>query len=161
MKILDSDEHGRLVISKEANEELTLIENEKKSLQSREKELRSQILDAMIANNIDKTQTTNFIFTQLIPKDNIKFDVDRFLLIEHSDIIGFCTTFEESKHFDEEKFKEDNPELYKKYVKTNITPNVNVDKLKKKLPDVYKKYVSTTTSNRPVSLMIRAKKDKE
>ena len=158
MKIFETNEDGRLTVSKEAATRLQEIGNQITALNDEESLIRHEILEGMVANNIEKCTSCNMTFTQVMPKSKGIFDADSFLLNESEDVVKCFTTFEESDEFDVENFKQENPEMYERYTKKNIIPIVDVKKLQKTLEPVFKKYYSETPSDKPSTLRISAKK---
>lgn len=158
IKIFETNEEGRLTVSKEAAMRLHEIDNEVTALNDEENLIRHQILDGMVANNIDRCSSCGLTFTQVMPKAKGLFDTDNFLLNESEDVVKCFTTFEEQEEFDFETFKKENPEVYKKYTKQIIIPTVDTKKLQKTLEPVFKKYYSEEPSNKPVTLRITSKK---
>ena len=146
IKIFEEDENGRLTVSKAAAARLKQI---------------NEISDEMSENHIDKCSQEGMTFTQVMPKAKGTFDVDNFLLHETEDVVKCFATFEEESYFDEEAFKNENPELYKKYVKTNIIPNVDTKKLQKALKPVFDKYWHEEPSDKPSTLRITVSKKGE
>jgi len=158
IKIFDKDEKGRLTVSKAAVSRLKQISEISDELSKEENSIRQSILNGMVENHIDKCTQDGMTFTQVMPKAKGTFDVDNFLLNETEDVVKCFTTFDEESYFDEEAFKNENPELYKKYVKTNIIPNVDTKKLQKTLQPVFDKYYHEEPSNKPATLRITVKK---
>ena len=158
IKIFETNEEGRLTVSKEAAIRLQEIDSQITALNDEENYLRHEILDGMIANNIDRCSSCGMTFTQVMPKAKGTFDTDSFLLNESEDVVKCFTTFEETEEFDIETFKKENPEMYKKYVKQNIIPTVDVKKLQKLLEPVFNKYYSEIPSDKPSTLRITIKK---
>lgn len=150
--------NGRLTVSKDVVDRLNNISSTINELNDEELYLRRSILEGMVANNIDKCNSYGMTFTQVMPKPKANFDVDSFVLNENEDIVKMFTEFEEESHFDEETFKKENPELYQKYVKTNIIPHVDTKKLQKTLEPIFNKYYSEVPSDKPSTLRITSKK---
>jgi len=157
-RILEFNEHDRLTVSKEVALRLKEISSITNELSTEEKDLRKQILDSMLENHIDKCETCGMTFSQVVPKAKGDFDVDNFMLNESEDIVKCFTTFEEETYFDEEAFKKDNPELYAKYIKSNIMSNVDITKLEKTLTPIFNKYYHEVQSDKPITLRIGTKK---
>lgn len=158
LKIFEKDENGRLTVSQATVQRLNEIDEQVTALNDEESLIRHEILDGMIQNQIDKCSSHGLTFTQVMPKAKGTFDTDSFLLNESEDIVRCFTAFEEEDEFDIDKFKAENPELYKKYVKQNITPIVDTKKLEKTLTPVFKKYWHEIPSDKPTTLRIAAKK---
>lgn len=158
MTMLETNEEGRLTVSTKVATKLQEIDNQIKALNDEESFIRHQILDEMVANNIDRCSSCGLTFTQVIPKAKGVFDTDNFLLNESEDVIKCFTNFEENEEFDIEKFKIENHELYEKYTKKNIVPIVDTKKLQKTLEPVFKKYYSETSSDKLPTLRITTKK---
>lgn len=158
IKLFEEDSNGRLTVSEEAASRLQQISSEIAALSNEETFIRHHILDGMIANNIERCSSCGLTFTQVNPKPKGEFDVDSFLMNESEELVKCFTTFEETKTFDEEAFKADNPELYEKYVKTDIIPTVDIKKMEKVLEPTFKKYWHETPSTKPVTLRISSKK---
>lgn len=158
LNILDTS-NDRKTISDEVSKRLSEIDAKIDELSKEKNELRKNILDAMIENNIDrcvcKDGTT---FTQIIPSKIIDFDKDAFVMNEPEDVVKCFSTFEEHNTFNEEKFMNENPELYKKYSDSSIETIVDTDKLSKTLPTIYRKYVTEKESNKAISLRVGKKK---
>lgn len=158
MQIFEKNENGRLTVSKATVARLNEISFIIDELNDEELYLRRSILEGMIENNIDKCSQEGMTFTQVMPKPKATFDVDSFLLNESEDVVKCFTTFEEQEEFDFEKFKEENPEVYKKYTKKNIIPDVDTKKLQKTLQPVFNKYYHEEPSDKPSTLRITFKK---
>lgn len=158
IKILEVNENDRLTVSKDVVLRLKEINNITTELSNEEKDLRTQILDSMLANNIDKCESCGMTFSQVVPKSKGTFNTDEFMLNESEDVVKCFTTFTEESYFDEETFKKDNPELYEKYVKRNIIPLVDTSKLEKTLTPIFNKYYTEIQSDKPISLRIGTKK---
>lgn len=161
IKIFEEDENGRLTVSKAAAARLKQINEISDEMSEEESFIRNSILDGMVENHIDRCSQEGMTFTQVMPKAKGMFDVDNFLLHETEDVVKCFATFEEESYFDEEAFKNENPELYKKYVKTNIIPNVDTKKLQKTLKPVFDKYWHEEPSDKPSTLRITVSKKGE
>ena len=158
IKIFEKDENGRLNVSQATVQRLKEIDEQVNTLNDEENFIRHEILDGMIQNQIDKCSTSGMTFTQVMPKPKGTFDIESFLLNESEDVVKCFTTFEEEDEFDIEKFKAENPELYKKYTKTNIIPTVDTKKMEKTLTPIFEKYWHEIPSDKPVTLRITTKK---
>lgn len=158
MNIIEHDENDRLTISKEASSKLSKLMSDISSLKAEESELRKEILEEMIANNIERCTVEGLSFTQVQPKPICFFDEDAFLLNEHESITKIFTNVEEVKAFDEERFKTEQPDLYNQYLKSDIQTHVMTDMLQKALPTIFKKYYSETESDKKVTLRVSASK---
>ena len=145
------------MITKEMAKELVEISKQKDELSKRETELRTMILEDMLEHNIDKCVVENVTFTQIIPKSKFEFNTNEFILNESEDVVKCFTTFEETEYFDAEEFIKENPEIYQKYLKKDVHPNVDTKKMEKSLTDVYKKYITEIPSDKPVSLRVNIK----
>ncbi len=158
IQIFEKNENGRLSVSKAAVSKLNEISSTIDELNDEKNYFRRSILEGMIEHNIDKCSQEGMTFTQVMPKPNATFDIDSFLLNEPEDVVKCFTSFEEQEEFDFEKFKEENPEMYKKYTKTNIISNVDTKKLQKTLLPVFNKYYHEEPSDKPSTLRITVKK---
>lgn len=158
MNILEKIDNERLSVSRQVTNRLIEIEELKSQLEKEEKELRSSILSEMLNNNVDKCITDNVSFSQVIPKNKVEFNNDDFIMNESEDVVSCFTDISSEDVFDENKFKLENPDLYKKYVNTIFHSEVDTKKLEKTLPLVYKKYAKEIQSDKPISLRIAIKK---
>ena len=149
---------GRLTVSKDVVDRLNNIDSAITELNDEENLIRHEILEGMVANNIDKCNSYGMTFIQVMPKPKANFDVDNFLLNENEDIVKMFTEFEEQEEFDFETFKKENPEVYKKYTKQTIIPHVDTKKLQKTLEPIFNKYYSEVPSDKPSTLRITSKK---
>lgn len=159
MAILEKDGNERLSVSKKVANRLVEIEELKSQLDAEEKELRTSILQEMINNNVDKCTTDNVSFTQIIPKNKVEFNNDDFIMNESEDVVNCFTDISSEEIFNEDKFRTENPDLYKKYLDTIFHTEVDTKKLEKTMPLVYKKYAKETKSDKPISLRIAIKKE--
>ena len=158
IEVFKKDSDGRLTVSDEAAARLKEIETQLKTLKAEESSLRASILERMSANKIDRCSSNGVTFSQILPKPIGTFDTESFLLNESEDIIKFFTTFDEEKHFNEESFKAENPELYERYTETAIIPTVDTEKMKKNLTTVFDKYWHEEASDKLPTLRVSFKK---
>lgn len=145
-------------ISDQVDELLDDIMKTKEQIEENEKFIRSAILDAMMKNGILQSKTTNYTFSQVIPKSNVQFDSDEFLLNEPLEITSVFTNVSETETFNLEKFKAENPDIYKKYTETTISTFVETKKLEKTLPEVYQKYITINPTTKPITLRVAKNK---
>ena len=158
MNILEKIDNERLSVSRQVTNRLIEIEELKSQLEKEEKELRSSILSEMLNNNVDKCITDNVSFSQVIPKNKVEFDDDSFIMNESDDIVGCFVSFSVDNIFNEEKFKNEHPDLYEQYIDVIVKHETDIKKLEKTLPLVYKKYTKEIQSDKPISLRITIKK---
>lgn len=123
-----------------------------------EKKLREAILMAMINNNISSSKLGKYNISQVIPKDKISFNAEEFILNESEDIVKNVSSIEIKETFDVDRFKEENKDIYNKYLNKEFLYKVDDVKLSKFLPDIYNKYVTKSPSNKPITLRIQVAK---
>lgn len=149
-------ENGKLVcniveVDAVINTVIKALDDAKKT----EEELRKKLLEAMMATGTLTLKLPNYTVSQVLPKKLVEFNHDEFVRNESGDLI---TAFTEKcdDGFDVTKFKNENPELYKKY----CTPTFIIDykRLSKVLPDVYNKYAREYTNPKPATIMIKGVK---
>lgn len=157
-ELTTTDEFGRVTLSENVvniYETIAAKQNEADALMN---SFREQLLTAMIANFIPSVKIGKLTCSQVIPSDTVKFDVEKFMLNESQEVVASFTEVETTEMFDIEKFKSENPDMYKKYTTVTDTPNVNTSKLEKALPAVYEKYVTRIKSDKPIRLMMKESK---
>lgn len=130
----------------------------KNDMEMLEKKLREAILMAMINNNISSSKIGKYNISQVIPRDKISFNAEEFILNESEDIIKNVSSIEIKETFDVDKFKEENKDIYNKYLKREFLYKVDDVKLSKFLPDIYNKYITKSPSDKPITLRIQAVK---
>lgn len=150
--------NGTPTISDQVDELLDDIMKTKEQIEENEKFVRSTILDAMMKNGILQSKTTNYTFSQVIPKSNVQFNSDEFLLNEPLEITSVFTNVSETETFNLEKFKAENPDIYKKYTETTISTFVDTKRLEKTLPEIYQKYITFNPTTKPITLRVAKNK---
>lgn len=152
------DEHGRVTLSENVVNIYNNIKDKANEAETMMSDFRKALLKAMIENHIASVKIGKLTCSQVIPHDTVYFNAESFMLNEHEDLVAAFTTVSTTETFDIEKFKAENPELYKKYTISKDIPNVDSAKLEKALPDVYKKYTTTIINDKPIKLMIKESK---
>lgn len=150
--------NGTPTISDQVDELLDDIMKTKEQIEENEKFVRSAILDAMTKNGILQSKTTNYTLSQVIPKSDVQFDSDEFLLNESLEITSVFTSVSETETFNLEKFKAENPDIYKKYTEITIGTFVDTKRLEKTLPEVYQKYITFNPTTKPITLRVAKNK---
>lgn len=139
---------------------VTNIELELKIAKDNESKMRASILEAMLKTNTPTAKIGDYVISQVLPKDIVEFNTDKFLEEQSQDVINAFCTVESNDEFDLERFKKEQPEMYKKYTKTNDEVKVDLSKLEKSLPNVFKKY-ATITPNKEGKVTLRIAKSKK
>lgn len=146
-------------LSEKVDELLVVVNNDLSLAKDNDATLREAILSAMLQNNIDSCKLAHYSLSVVRPHDIFSFDTNSFIENERTDIINaFTEVVEEDDEFNLEKFKEENPEIYQKYLTKKQTINVDCNKLKSVFPDIYNKYMSSVPSTRKVTLAIKKAK---
>ena len=147
--VLDEDVVSSLIEQINNNIEFANNQNNK---------LREALLKAMQDNNIYSTKVGQFTISQVIPKNTITFDKEKFLLEESIDVCNAFTTINTTQVFDIEKFKVEQPEMYLKYCTNEDETIVDTNKLEKTLPNIFKKYSAEIVSTRKPTIAIKQSK---
>lgn len=157
--IVIDEKNNVMIVEEKLNALLLDITSFKSSLDELDKNVRSKLLDAMMKLGQTQIKLTDFTISLVLGSSKEVFDEDRFLEEENEETISPFIDFEVSKEFNLEKFKEENPELYEKYVIENEKYSVDSAKLSKLRPDIYHKYVTVIASTKKPTIAIKESKE--
>lgn len=152
------NETGLTIVKYEIGALIKALEDEVDRANENEKKLREAILNAMRVNNIYQAKVDGYTISQVMPKSTKIFNEEEFITNVDADISAAFVSVVETDNFDLDKFKTENPELYKKYVTTTTEIRVDEKKLSKMLPSLYEKYTSEIKSDKCSTLRITKSK---
>jgi len=121
-------------------------------------ECRAALLKAMIDNQIYQAKIGKYTISQVVPKNVVTFDVEKFMIEQNQDIVNAFTKNEQTFDFDMETFVKECPEIYNKYLRKQDNYVVDTDRLSKVLPEIYNKYITISGSEKPITIRILKKK---
>ena len=154
-KLLVTTQNGVETIDPEQVEKLVAMKQAKEEdYKNFESEVREVILNLMAKYGTVVIKSQNYIVSKVSPADKVEFDEEKFLLETSEDILSVFVDVIEEKTFDEEAFKNEHPDLYEQYVKTNYISHVNTKKLAKTFPAIYDRYTTTIKSDRAPTIRI-------
>lgn len=157
--LIENDEDNVAVLSESAKWLLETTEENCDIAYTQSVACKNAILKAMQENDIAVAKLGKYTVSVIVPKNTIKFDAESFILQESDEVVAGFSSIEETTYFDIDKFREDNPELYKKYLKTESKVVVDTGKLEKTFKQIYDKYTTEIVSTKAPSL--RLSKEKE
>lgn len=120
---------------------------------------KNAILKAMRENDIATAKLGKYTVSVIVPKNTIKFDDASFILKEPDEVVAGFSSIVDTTYFDLDKFREDNPELYKKYLKTETKVVVDTGKLEKTFKQIYDKYTTEIVSTKEPTLRLQKEKE--
>lgn len=136
-------------------DELARIEDEANKNMN---ELRKDLLASMKLHNVEQIKLGHYTISQVIQKDTVTFDDDKFIATEDEDVVAEFIDIQTNETLNIDKLIAENPDLVKKYTETTETATIDTKSLEKKLPTIYKKYVKVEKSKKDITLRIARKK---
>lgn len=152
------DAAGELTCAEKVDIFLDQVVAYKAALEEKEKEFRKVALTAMMENGILSVKTDKYVISQVIPKDTVTFDTDKFLKEADCFVVDEYTSYKKTKQFNLDALLAAHPELVEEFTEEVMVPEVDVKKLAKKEPDIYNAYATITKSEKPVTIRIAAAK---
>lgn len=135
-------------------DELARIEDEANKNMN---ELREDLLASMKLHNVEQIKLEHYTISQVIPKDTVTFDDDKFIATEDEDVVAEFIDIQTNETLNIDKLIAENPDLVKKYTETTETAIIDTKSLEKKLPTIYKKYAKVEKSKKDITLRIARK----
>lgn len=136
-------------------DELARIEDEANKLMT---QLREDLLASMKLHNVEQIKLEHYTISQVIPKDVITFDDNKFVSTENEQIVAAFIEIQTNETLNIDKLIAENSDLVKKYTETIKTAIVDTKSLEKTLPTIYEKYVNVEKSKKDITLRIARKK---
>lgn len=154
-----NEEKHELVFAENMEQIVDFYEQQYYKGKDDEAALREAIRKAMYTNHIDSTKIGKYSFSLKYKSSIWTFDEEKFIKEQDKttrDVFVETTVTEE---FDLEKFREENPEMFERYVTRTRHQHVNTTKLWKKLPDLYLKYATETKSSEEPTIAMKVKEE--
>lgn len=153
-ELIVKNEEGNLILIPEIEERLDYY----KQVEKETEDFKKVLLDALLENNLTNVKCGKYTFSPSIPKNTIKFDKEKFLQEESTEVLqDLCDIKISRKPFDVESFREQYPELYNKFAPEVEEITVDEKKLAKYFPSTYNKYITEIVTDRKPSLRITVK----
>lgn len=151
---LVKSENGVIAINNAVEQQLDMYE----AVAAEEKEFKQKLLEALVANDVTNVKGEKYTFSQVVPKNTVIFDKDKFVLEQDEDLVASFSEIKTTETFDMDAFKEKYPEIYQEFVKTTDDIVIDEKSLAKKLPSIYAKYSTEIKTDKPTTLRISKNK---
>lgn len=126
----------------------------KEAFELADKNFRTDLLDAMVKYKIMSATVGKYNISQVIPNPVVSFDDEKFMLESPIELVALFSKTEDFKLFNVDKFREENPDIYNKYLEVETTATIDSKKLEKNFPEIFKKFSTEVASTRKVTLRI-------
>lgn len=126
----------------------------KEAFELADKNFRTDLLDAMVKYKIISATVGKYNISQVIPNPVVSFDDEKFMLESPIELVALFSKTEDFKLFNVDKFREENPDIYNKYLEVETTATIDSKKLEKNFPEIFKKFSTEVASTRKVTLRI-------
>jgi len=151
-------ENGALTAPEKVDAFLDQFYDYKKKAEEFEKQFRAAALEAMLNSSTLSVKTDKYVISQVVPKDTVIFDTERFNAEADPFIVDEYTSYKKENKFDIDALLADNPDLVAKYTKAVMVPTVDLKKLEKNEPEIYNQFVTIIPSEKAVTLRIAENK---